>query len=356
MNSRRRRRRRLLKICVPLFTIVSLLLLLELAAEVVWRAGPWSATSRWVMVNYYLLHERRIAQFDDCAEFDSDLTYRLRPGTHRFVNREFDTQFSVNELGLRDDDQSAIAPEVIVLGDSFAMGWGVEDGETFEAVLQSTSGLRTLNAAISSYGTARQMTMLNQLDRSSLQYVILQYCSNDYEENIAYADDWNLETITERQYLQARYDYRQAVRYYPLKRTLKLLPIFWDKRHGASDPGMIPGPRPATAHDADQAHLLCRVLAHCLDELGGDFKVILIHLDYPQQLDDGVMQRVDSLLQKPEHAVLKERLFMVRATQLIDADDYYELDLHLTATGHRKVGVALAGAVGQLKSTENLHP
>ena len=53
-----------------------------------------------------------------------------------------------------------------MLGDSHAMGWGVEQEEALPQVLARKSGRKVLNAAVSSYGTVREMLMLDRLDTS----------------------------------------------------------------------------------------------------------------------------------------------------------------------------------------------
>ncbi|MGO8056386.1 hypothetical protein, partial [Rhizobium leguminosarum] len=51
--------------------------------------------------------------------------------------------------------------------------------------IEKISGLRVLNAGISSYGTAREIELLKQLDTSALKFIMIQYCSNDDAENNA---------------------------------------------------------------------------------------------------------------------------------------------------------------------------
>ena len=69
------------------------------------------------------------------------------------------------------------------------MGWGVDENETFASLLEQNLKLRVLNASISSYGTARQIELLNSLDVSNLEYLIIQYCKNDFNENKTYLNN-----------------------------------------------------------------------------------------------------------------------------------------------------------------------
>ena len=51
---------------------------------------------------------------------------------------------------------------VIVLGDSHAMGWGVEDYDTFRQCTGLEFGYETVNLGVSSYGTVRELRRLER--------------------------------------------------------------------------------------------------------------------------------------------------------------------------------------------------
>jgi hypothetical protein len=87
---------------------------------------------------------------------------------------------------LRDDEESLFSPEIVVVGDSQAMGWGVSQDLTFSSLLENALGKPILNAAISSYGTARELKILERIDLSNLKFLIIQYSDNDYRENRTY--------------------------------------------------------------------------------------------------------------------------------------------------------------------------
>src|SRR5690349_19547199 len=101
---------------------------------------------------YYNEDQPYIQYLPACAKYDSQLTYTLKPGSCRFSGREFDTTVTINSLGVRDDEQSLNAPQIFVLGDSIAMGWGVQDDETFASLVEKETGIKVLNLAVSSYG------------------------------------------------------------------------------------------------------------------------------------------------------------------------------------------------------------
>jgi hypothetical protein len=121
-----------------------------------------------------------------CVEFDEQLVYRPRLGTCRFDNPEFRTVQTFAADGRRTGPKPP-GVGIAVVGDSQGMGWGVNDEETFSAELQRLSGRPVYNLAVSSYGTARE---LQRLERSGVlnhvDTVLIQYCENDLEENVAF--------------------------------------------------------------------------------------------------------------------------------------------------------------------------
>ena len=125
-------------------------------------------------ITWFYRHEHHVIQYEpDCSQYDPELFYTLKPGSCFFSGREFNNQYFINSLGLRDDEESLKAPEVIVLGDSVAMGWGIEQNETMAQQIEAMAGLKVLNAGISSYGTVREMKLLNRLDLSRVKYLVI---------------------------------------------------------------------------------------------------------------------------------------------------------------------------------------
>ncbi|MCP4694336.1 MAG: hypothetical protein GY859_40265 [Desulfobacterales bacterium] len=128
--------------------------------------------------------------------------------------------YIINSKGMRDDQASLIAPEIIVAGDSIAMGWGVRQDKTFGALLEKKSGKSVLNAAISSYGTVREMRILERVNLNNLKYLIIQYCDNDFRENRTYKKNGNrLPVISKRGYNWIRQEHKNATFYFFGKHT-----------------------------------------------------------------------------------------------------------------------------------------
>lgn len=171
-------------------------------------------------------YTRSIIQLEPiCSRFDKEVGYTLKPGRCTFSNIEFKSEYFVNSQGLRDSESALDKPEVIVVGDSFAMGWGVNQNEIFAKVLERMGNMKVLNAAVSSFGTAREMMMLRRLDTSAMKYLVIQYYENDYWENLVYYLNKNYlsEEILTNNYNAAIRQYRSNKHYFFGKYTVSIL-------------------------------------------------------------------------------------------------------------------------------------
>lgn len=113
----------------------------------------------------HYMRARNVFQFDASrVRYDPLLGYANRPDlTVEFSNREFRTRVRTNSEGYRDDEASLRDPDVLLLGDSFGFGWGVEEAEGLEKQLERLSGGRVLNLSVSGYGTLQQVLQLERL-------------------------------------------------------------------------------------------------------------------------------------------------------------------------------------------------
>ncbi len=283
----------------------------------------------------YLREDWTVPQMDPrIVSYDPELTYLLRSAPSRFKNREFDTTIAGNSAGLRDDEASLERPGVIVLGDSFAFGWGVERDDTFAQVLERTSGLKVLNAAMSSYGTARQVILLERLDLSAARAVVVQYFMNDYRENRAFVDAGYSLTITpEDEFLESIRDFERQTTYRPLD----YLAAFLDRRPFF--------PELETVSSQKVAETCLRVLASS-DELE-DLPIFWLQIDPWNRFGRyNVNGPVAELLEtEPELSGLSRRLTLVPLDGVLATGDFFRLDPHLRPSGHEKVAAELERAL-----------
>ena len=182
--------------------------------------GPF----RLLIQQIYRHFNRALIQFEPgCARYDPGVTYTLKRGGCTFGNIEFTNEYRVNRQGLRDTDADLDSPEIVVLGDSHAMGWGVEQEQTLVSVVERQSRRKTLDAAVSSYATVREMRMLDRLDTSRLKYLVIQYADNDLPENRTFQRKGTLPIMSEEQYPEDRRVLRRAAALLP--RQVRLSPV-----------------------------------------------------------------------------------------------------------------------------------
>jgi len=125
-------------------------------------------------------------------EADPVLGHRGRPGFEgRFRRPEFDVVVAHDEHGFRRHEHaSPRAPEdatVFVFGDSFAWGWGVDQG----MVLTDQMNLRmpghtVLNFGLNSSGTAQQFLLFERHGMARLEpgdHVVVLFSNNDFSDN-----------------------------------------------------------------------------------------------------------------------------------------------------------------------------
>ena len=108
------------------------------------------------------------------------------------ITPEFTIRFSSNSLGFRGPEPLApLRGCVLFLGDSFTMGYGVNDGEEFPQLvagaLQERVGIQNaqvVNAGIGGVGNGRWIRFLRtEAPALEPRAVVLQLCSNDHADN-----------------------------------------------------------------------------------------------------------------------------------------------------------------------------
>ncbi len=265
-----------------------------------------------------------------CGRYDPQLGYLLKPGQCSYQDVEYKMRFGVNSAGLRDDEDSLVHPDVVLLGDSHALGIGVSQDEIFAARIEAGAGLKVLNAGVSSYGTAREMLLLRRLNIDGADIVIIQYTRNDFEENKKYFE------------LGGRLDIMPREKY----ETIAAIDI--ENQQSFIQPGIgvltravekmteIVDSFVAEKRDAiDEVEAFKYAIEKNSDLLEGK-KVLITEINGHNRFDNLFLSKAKLRLKE-----LDLDLHFVDVSQFLTDQDYFTLDNHMTADGHRKVAEAI---------------
>ena len=303
------------------------------------------ASLRPLFMTYATQAETNIIQFNpQSSAYDARLFYTLKPSSRfLFTNPEFADSFYTNKMGLRDDESSLLKPGIICLGDSYAMGWGVGQGDSFAEQVGSMTHKKVLNAAVSSYGTARELMNLYRLDTSGLQTIILQYCRNDYRENREYVqNNYSLPISAEKVYDSLLDDHYWSKQWFPCKRFVTIAKFYAEKK---MNPFLFP--QKITWADSAAYHVkqAARYFTDILFRSAIDFKkvkVLVVDLNEKESMKNDFLDEVNSLLKQPAYAAhFNTNLILVPVADLLTERDYYILDPHIRSSGHRKIAERL---------------
>jgi len=300
---------------------------------------------------YWKERDKDLIQYSpECAQHHDWLGYTLRPGTCTFSGTEFSTKFYVNSLGLRDDEQSIHGPEMIVIGDSHAMGWGVEQNQTFAQIVEARSGLTVLNAAISSYGTAREVMSLQRLDTSRLRFLVIQYSANDIGENIAFYEDNNhLETMSFATYAELSRAHQKLTQYYFAAALKHMVSSGVNRTQqqivNLTEPlsrrlGIRSEAPPISTANAESrlnaAELFLNVLNHSGVNLKG-IDILAFDITLYGRSGHWFFDLLQASLRSEPHNPSALAIQVLDTARLLGPQDYYRLDGHLNVEGHRVI-------------------
>jgi len=179
------------------FTLISILLYILSAFSLIYGKVLNVSPFKNFQINFYnQIGYRNIWQAQkECITFDNELIYVPKIGKCIFKNTEFFTELNFTDIGRYQelsDRNNHKSNNIFIIGDSHAMGWGVNDDETFSFLLNKNINIKTTNLAVSSYATHREILRLklsNLLKKEDL--IIIQYSSNDLGENANYKKNIN---------------------------------------------------------------------------------------------------------------------------------------------------------------------
>lgn len=152
-----------------------------------------------LIVRFYLFHTRTISD-KDCRQKDEWLHHSLVPNsTCRSKTKEWDIEFKVNSLGLRDSEYSIEKPEntyrILMLGDSFTEGYGVQLKDIFSKIveeklnLQDKERFEVINTGITGYSPLLEYLYLKKYGLEfDPDLVVMNFSMTDFYDDLIYGD------------------------------------------------------------------------------------------------------------------------------------------------------------------------
>lgn len=271
----------------------------------------------------------------DCAKSDDQLIYRPKIGECHFSNIEFETTINFNALGRQTgstigNNNNAIA----VLGDSHAMGWGVNDAQTFSAVLEDELDRTVYNLGVSSYATERELMLFSEHPEiESIETVIIQYSYNDYSSNSKFPLDIDLGLT--------RYSSASEI-YEPYRSST--LPRSILSSYGVFFRALLPGISPDarllserySGTEPDHVEGILRVLSAYTDILSGK-DIYVFYVNSHGQTDSSFNGWVQDRNLNDIHIKFVELSF--------EDNHFFQIDDHLNVSGHESVGRQLSSII-----------
>ncbi|HEY5604582.1 MAG TPA: hypothetical protein VIM41_15880 [Gammaproteobacteria bacterium] len=293
--------------------------------------------------NIYSRFDRNVIQvMPECAQYDPYVTYLLKPGECLFENREFSTKYHINSLGLRDDEESLESPKVIALGDSFTMGWGVDQDETFVQRLEKSTGLKILNAGVSSYGTVREIRLLERLDLSAAEYLVLQYTSNDVSENATLFTKGALNILSEEKYLDTVASTQKDLTYFPGKFAFNVLVQLQSELRKKYSTTQIESEKNITIEQEVQYFI--NVLESSKIDLA-KLKIVVFDISPHNQNKSVFADELQRQIKVSANNKWSKAIIIVRIENILNNDMYFILDDHPNALGHAAIAAELSSYI-----------
>ena len=278
-----------------------------------------------------------------CSQYDFEVNYRFKPGQCRHQSWEFDVTIKGNSKGFPDDEASLTAPEIIILGDSYAAGWGVEQEQAFPSHLERISGKRVLVAAAPSYATGRELALLDDMDLSAVETVIIQYSENDAFENFEVFKNGAVTPIHHLVYRSVSKTNLKRKRYLsrPYFPGKYLYLVYLAFRQPAA---------PTLPDDQSKAvHLLEIIERSKLADLK-NIPIVIVSIYESHKSDQAVIDAINKRIDDSpsgETSNTKNRITTLPTRAHLADADYFILDDHLRPSGHQKVAELLNDSLSQ---------
>jgi len=237
-------------------------------------------------------------------------------------------------------------PRIAVLGDSTAMGWGVEDHDTFASLIEQSLGEKVANLSVSSYGTARELIALSRSKLKDIRTIIIAYNDDDAGENTDYLMHGPRQaSIDDFRYLQEQH--RQPYRPMKLLKTMVAMALENMRVWGEGSPRE----EDLLQDRQEEAATFIALLRRFEKELNNK-TIIVLEVNGYNQNSPRFIQQVRTEFEKVRKSGIDMRfsLHTVDVSEILNEQSYFVLDNHINAIGHSQIARVLVETIRRLRS------
>ena len=299
---------------------------------------------------YYNNYQRNILQYNKkISVYDTSVFYKMIPDNKSvFANVEFSDSISTNSVGFRDDDESLQNKKIICLGDSYTLGWGVHAQETYPQLLKNILHTDVLNTGMSSYGTAREVASVRNMEMKDVENIIIQYSYNDEDENDDYVKHNDHLKISPRTVYDSTCNtLAWSNLYFPGKYFFTIGKLFLKSEVDNLKNRFINRNKKSEI-ETDAAHYkkMAKDFVEVIKNAGWNFDKLHVYVfdicEYDAMNDKFINALNNELLVTDNKDFFKNNVHPLYISSLLKKEDYYLLDGHVRASGQKKIAEMLS--------------
>ena len=324
--------------------LIKLLTALLAAPAAVVAAPFWMVAGATRRLPRLLRLEPQLLAWMDAMQYEPVVGWRTRPNLNGYLEADGPFRFTTDAEGWRDASLGIDDAELLVFGDSYAFGQGVNDADLYS---RHTNGIRTKALGSNGYSMVHAVLWMELLaERLAGRHVVwFVYLGNDLYDNlrpnygryrmpfVTQRDDgWQIETsnVSEQQwpFPERHPDYAAELARLctPSRQTDRALA--------------------AANYLIDWAHAVCSA---------AEARLSIVTVPRRDQIDPERLEGLRAL--SPDPVAFDAQLLdnalrshcaeigipLVALADHLSHRDYFDVDIHWTTTGHRRVGRILSG-------------
>ena len=333
------------------------------------------------------MRTRTVFQYEpENVRFDERLGFfHLANLSTRFENLEYDVPVETNSAGFRDDEASLHDPKVLVLGDSFAFGWGVREEDDFASVLERSIREPVLDMGVAGYATTQELLLLEDwVGAHPFEggLCVVQFYGNDvggsekepgglFPAVVPSAHGFELSRVDRDTYERTLVRNRAAMSPKWVRHSYladMCLQVYARGHDKLVRMGVLGGPQwlfpeapdetapPETDRGEAGAPALRRPLHRVIAEMARfaeaeRFRLVFLYVPPVRYFEGSKGYDAESFAALAP--VLEElSIDLIDMRPLLTREDYFEMDDHWRASGHRKAAMAIAAYMETQESSD----